>query len=72
VLVHLVMRRHPTREIVQVNLKTTTAAAPTWVVFGNHWHSRRGGQFRRPARKLLGLPLITAGAAASRRSDGRS
>jgi hypothetical protein len=28
-----------------VNLKTTTAAAPTWAVFGNHWPSRSGGQF---------------------------
>jgi hypothetical protein len=31
---HVVMRRHATREIVQVNFKTTTAAAQTWAVFG--------------------------------------
>ena len=38
---HVVMRRHATREIVQVNFKTTTAAAQTWAVFGNHGHSSR-------------------------------
>ena len=45
VFVYVVMRRHATREIVQVNFKTTTAAALTWAVFGNHWPSRSGGQF---------------------------
>ena len=32
VFFHVVMRRHATREIVQVNFKTTTAAARTWAV----------------------------------------
>jgi hypothetical protein len=59
-------------EIVQVNLKTTTAAARSWVVFGDHWPSRRGVSSAGPPGRLLGLPLITAGAAASRRSDERS
>jgi predicted extracellular nuclease len=45
VFFHVVMRRHATREIVQVNFKTTAAAARTWAVFGNHWPSRSGGQF---------------------------
>jgi predicted extracellular nuclease len=45
VFFHVVMRRNATREIVQVNFKTTTAAARTWAVFGNHWPSRSGGQF---------------------------
>jgi hypothetical protein len=45
VYLHVVMRRHATREIGQVNFKTTTAAARTWAVFGNHWPSRSGGQF---------------------------
>ena len=45
VFFHVVMRRHATREIVQVNFTTTTAAARTWAVFGNHWPSRSGGQF---------------------------
>jgi Endonuclease/Exonuclease/phosphatase family len=45
VFFHVVMRRHATREIVQVNFKTTTSAARTWAVFGNHWPSRSGGQF---------------------------
>src|SRR5215217_5044847 len=36
VFFHVVMRRHATREIVQVNFRTTTtAAARTWAVFGN-------------------------------------
>ena len=42
---HVVMRRNATREIVQVNFRTTTPAARTWAVFGNHWPSRSGGQF---------------------------
>jgi endonuclease/exonuclease/phosphatase family metal-dependent hydrolase len=45
VFFHVVMRRHATREIVQVNFKTTTPAARTWAIFGNHWPSRSGGQF---------------------------
>ncbi|ETT24124.1 hypothetical protein RAJCM14343_1484 [Rhodococcus aetherivorans] len=44
VFFHVVMRRNATREIVQVNFKTKTAAARTWAVFGNHWPSRSGGQ----------------------------
>jgi predicted extracellular nuclease len=44
VFFHVVMRRHATREIVQVNFKTTVAAR-TFAVFGNHWPSRSGGQF---------------------------
>jgi predicted extracellular nuclease len=45
VFFHVVMRRHAMHEIVQVNFQTTTAAASTWAVFGNHWPSRGGGQF---------------------------
>ncbi len=45
VFFHVVMRRNATREIVQVNFHTTTTAAPTWAVFGNHWPSRSGGQY---------------------------
>ena len=38
-----VMKRHATREIVQVNFRTT--AKRTWAVFGNHWPSRSGGRW---------------------------
>lgn len=41
---HVVMRRNATRELVQVNFRTTHGAR-TWAVFGNHWPSRSGGQF---------------------------
>jgi len=40
---HVVMRRNATREIVQVNFRTTLGR--TWSVFGNHWPSRSGGTF---------------------------
>jgi predicted extracellular nuclease len=40
---HVVMRRNATREIVQVNFQT--AKGRTWVLFGNHWPSRSGGQY---------------------------
>ena len=44
VFFHVVMRRNATRELVQVNFKTTQGDR-TWSVFGNHWPSRSGGQF---------------------------
>ena len=43
VFFHVVMRRNATREIVQVNFRTTTTGR-TWALFGNHWPSRSGGQ----------------------------
>ncbi|MFI6013302.1 endonuclease/exonuclease/phosphatase family protein [Streptomyces sp. NPDC051243] len=44
---HVVMRRTGTREIFQVNFKTVSGH--TWVVFGNHWPSRRGGELESAA-----------------------
>ncbi len=41
---HVVMRRNATREILQVNFRTTHGNR-TWSVFGNHWPSRSGGAF---------------------------
>jgi hypothetical protein len=63
VLFHVVMRRHASREIVRVNFETTTVAARTWAVLGNHWPSRSGGQFesegyRAIARETLGSEII--------------
>jgi predicted extracellular nuclease len=43
VFFHVVMKRHATREIVQVNFRTHKNR--TWSIFGNHWPSRSGGQF---------------------------
>ncbi len=43
VFFHVVMKRHATREIVQVNFQTHRNS--TWSIFGNHWPSRSGGQF---------------------------
>jgi predicted extracellular nuclease len=40
---HVVMRRTATREIFQVNFRTSHGRI--WAVFGNHWPSRSGGQF---------------------------
>ena len=45
VFFHVVMRRHATREIIQVNVKTAMAAARTGAVFGKHWPSRSCCQF---------------------------
>jgi predicted extracellular nuclease len=45
VFFHVVMRRNATRDIVQVTFKTKTTAERNWVVFGNHWPSRSGGQY---------------------------
>jgi predicted extracellular nuclease len=53
VFFHVVMRRHATREIVQVNFKTTTTAARAWAVFGNHWPSRSGGQFESEGYRVI-------------------
>lgn len=40
---HVVMRRHATREILQVNFVTKTPDRHIWALFGNHWPSRSGG-----------------------------
>ncbi len=45
VFYHVVIRRTATRDIVQVTFKTKTDPARTFVVFGNHWPSRSGGQY---------------------------
>jgi hypothetical protein len=72
---HVVMRRHATREIVQVNFKTTTAAARTWAVFGNHWPSRSGGQFESEAFRAIARGdaelLPPAGPGGARTADAR-
>jgi endonuclease/exonuclease/phosphatase family metal-dependent hydrolase len=59
VFFHVVMRRHATREIVQVNFKTTTAAARTWAVFGNHWPSRSGGQFESQGYRAIAAETLS-------------
>ena len=72
VFFHVVMRRHATREIVQVNFKTTTAAARTWAVFGNHWPSRSGGQFESEGyRAIAGETLSYFHHGSSRCTDRR-
>lgn len=53
---HVVMRRTATREIFQVNFRTTRGR--TWAVFGNHWPSRSGGQAESaPYRAIAGETL---------------
>jgi predicted extracellular nuclease len=59
VFFHVVMRRHATREIVQVNFKTTTSAARTWAVFGNHWPSRSGGQFESEGYRAIARETLS-------------
>ncbi len=60
VFFHVVMRRTATRDIVQVTFRTTTTSEPrTFVVFGNHWPSRSGGEpetspYRAVAGETLG------------------
>ena len=39
---HVIMRRHATREILQVNFETHQGQ--TWTVLGNHWPARSGGE----------------------------
>jgi predicted extracellular nuclease len=59
VFFHVVVRRNATRDIVQVSFKTKTPAARTWVVFGNHWPSRSGGQFESQGyRAIAGETLV--------------
>jgi hypothetical protein len=48
---HVVMRRTATREILQVNF--TSSGRRTWAVFGNHWPSRRGGQYESAAYRAI-------------------
>ena len=44
VFFHVVVRRTATRDIVQVTFETTAPQPRRFVVFGNHWPSRSGGQ----------------------------
>jgi hypothetical protein len=53
---HVVMRRTGTREIFQVTFQTHRGG--TWSVFGDHWPSRRGGQFESEGyRQIAGETL---------------
>lgn len=53
---HFVQKRTATRDIFQVNLKTSSNR--DLVVIGNHWPSRRGGQFQsEPYRMMVGETL---------------
>jgi len=53
---HFVQKRTATRDIFQVNL--TTKASRDLVIVGNHWPSRRGGQYgSEPYRMMVGETL---------------
>ncbi|MFY0610989.1 MAG: endonuclease [Hyphomicrobiaceae bacterium] len=53
---HFVQKRTATRDIFQVNLKTTSGR--DLVIVGNHWPSRSGGQYQtEPYRMMVGETL---------------
>ncbi|HEY6011437.1 MAG TPA: endonuclease/exonuclease/phosphatase, partial [Nitrospirota bacterium] len=53
---HFVMRRTATRDLVQVNFRTS--AGKLFVVIGNHWPSRSGGELEsEPYRMMAGETL---------------
>ena len=73
VFFHVVMRRNATREIVQVNFRTT-AAGRTWAVFGNHWPSRSGGQYESAGYRAIAgetLELLPRAGARGARTEPR-
>jgi predicted extracellular nuclease len=54
---HFVMKREATRDILQVNFKTK-AGGKRFVLIGNHWPSRSGGQYEsEPYRIVAGETL---------------
>lgn len=54
---HFILKRVPTRDILQVNFKTVPNGNRL-VVIGNHWPSRRGGQYEsEPYRIVAGETL---------------
>jgi predicted extracellular nuclease len=54
---HFVMKREATRDILQVNFKTK-ASEKRFVIIGNHWPSRSGGQYEsEPYRIVAGETL---------------
>ena len=57
VLSHFILKRVATRDILQVNFKTKTSGNRL-VLIGNHWSSRRGGQYEsEPYRIVAGETL---------------
>ena len=64
------MRRTGTREIFQVNFRTSRGR--TWSVFGNHWPSRSGGQLESAGyRTIAGETLAYFHERVAARSTGR-
>ena len=55
---HYIIKRSATRDLFQVNFRTRTRAQRLLVIIGNHWPSRRGGQYEtEPYRIIAGETL---------------
>ena len=55
---HFIVKRTATRDLFQVNFRTRTSPRRRLIVIGNHWPSRRGGQYQsEPYRIIAGETL---------------
>ncbi len=56
---HVVLKRNATRDIVQVNFKTNTNPSRDLVVIGNHWPSRKGGEFSSEPYRIIAAETLS-------------
>ena len=56
---HVVLKRNATRDILQVNFKTKTAHKTEFVVIGNHWPSRLGGDLESEPYRILAAETLS-------------
>lgn len=56
---HVVLKRNATRDILQVNFKTKTAQKTEFVVIGNHWPSRLGGEFKSEPYRIIAAETLS-------------
>ena len=56
---HVVMKRNATRDILQVNFKTRGSTPLDFVVIGNHWPSRMGGELASEPYRMMAAETLS-------------
>ncbi len=56
---YVVLKRNATRDILQVNFKTKSARKTAFVVIGNHWPSRLGGEMESEPYRILAAETLS-------------
>ena len=56
---HVVMKRNSTRDLLQVNFKTRGSSPLDFVVIGNHWPSRLGGELASAPYRMMAAETLS-------------